>query len=114
MLDGLPKYDSLGYEIKYFAVEHTSVNASDFDYLPVEYSVPVAENEGHIASIGTEYEISSPDGMNYVRNVQTQENSDVPYYALIEAGYFYQIRYIKRLLYVDKSCGRHCQADIRG
>ena len=89
VLDGLPKYDGLGYEIKYFAVEHTSVNASDFDYLPVEYSVPVAvKNEENITSIGDEYEISSPDGMSYVRNVQEHEGSDIPYYALIEGGTF--------------------------
>ena len=88
VLDGLPKYDSLGYEIRYFAVEHTQVNAADFDYTPVEYSVPTAGNEGDIVSIGTEYEITSPEALGYVRDVQSFEGSDTPYYALIEGGTF--------------------------
>ena len=36
-LQNLEKYDSLGYEIEYFAVERSMVTAGDYDYQPVEY-----------------------------------------------------------------------------
>ena len=37
-IEGLPKYDELGYEIDYFAVMNSSVTASDFDYRSVGYA----------------------------------------------------------------------------
>ena len=37
-LPGMPKYDSLGYEIFYYAIEKTNVNAGDFSYRPPRYS----------------------------------------------------------------------------
>ena len=37
VIEGLPKYDSYGYEITYYAVECTVVTASNFDYAPVKY-----------------------------------------------------------------------------
>ena len=36
-LSGVPKYDDLGYEIMYYAVERTVVKASDYDYRAVQY-----------------------------------------------------------------------------
>ena len=36
-LQNLEKYDSLGYEIEYFAVERSMVTAGDYDYQLVEY-----------------------------------------------------------------------------
>ena len=44
VLSGLPKYDDYGYEIIYYAVEHTLVNATDFDYTDTIYSV--ADEDG--------------------------------------------------------------------
>lgn len=40
VLEDMPKYDSLGYEIIYYAVERTSVDAAAFDYQDVQYGVP--------------------------------------------------------------------------
>lgn len=37
-IEGLPKYDALGYEIDYFAVMNSMVSAADFDYLETGYS----------------------------------------------------------------------------
>lgn len=37
VFSGLDKYDDDGYEYTYYAIEHTSVNASDFDYPPAQY-----------------------------------------------------------------------------
>ena len=37
-LDGLPMYDSLGYEIDYFATVDTTIDYASFFYLPVQYS----------------------------------------------------------------------------
>ena len=38
-LENVPKYDENGYEIFYYATEHTVVNAADFDYQDVQYAV---------------------------------------------------------------------------
>lgn len=37
-IEGLPKYDALGYEIDYFAVMDSMVSTADFDYLDTGYS----------------------------------------------------------------------------
>ena len=42
VFSSLPKYDSLGYEIYYYAVENTHVNASDFDYKDTALPIPLA------------------------------------------------------------------------
>ena len=39
-LSNMPKYDALGYEILYYAVERSSVDTSAFDYDDVIYGVP--------------------------------------------------------------------------
>lgn len=36
-LEGMPKYDTFGFEIQYYAVERTVVHASDYDYQAVQY-----------------------------------------------------------------------------
>ncbi|MDR3766598.1 MAG: Cna B-type domain-containing protein, partial [Butyricicoccus sp.] len=38
-LSGVPKYDSLGYEILYYAVEHTVAAAGDYDYQAAKYAL---------------------------------------------------------------------------
>ncbi len=40
VLEDMPKYDSLGYEILYYAVERTAVDAASFDYQDVQYGIP--------------------------------------------------------------------------
>lgn len=37
VLSRVPRYDQAGYEITYYAVERTAINAADFDYAPAEY-----------------------------------------------------------------------------
>lgn len=86
-LSGLPKYDSFGYEIKYYAVEHTAINTQNFDYLDVQYAVPESEESYVPKYIGTEYDVTE-DGLEYVQNIQTPEE---PHFALIEGGTFTNI-----------------------
>ncbi len=90
VLSGLPKYDELGYEIIYYATEHTVINAGDFDYQDVEYAVPNPDGgAGALLPIGTEYDITEESYKNaYVRDVMGLENADSPHYALIEGGTF--------------------------
>ena len=73
-LDNVPKYDSLGYEIMYYAVEKTKVNDEDFDYADVIY-----EMNGE--QIGTELSRGQKSG-EYTIEV------DGKYYALQENGTF--------------------------
>lgn len=83
----MPKYDDYGYEIFYYALEHTMVDAGDFDYETVGYQI---QKEGGLTTIGTvkgaakgyegEYESSA-----YESPVQMVETDS---YALIENGTF--------------------------
>ena len=52
LLEDMPKYDSEGYELIYYAVEHTSVDASSFGYTDVRYSAPY--REGSLTEPGEE------------------------------------------------------------
>ena len=58
LLEDMPKYDSEGYELIYYAVEHTSVDASSFGYTDVRYSAPYKDNvltpPGEEANVGEE------------------------------------------------------------
>ena len=90
VLEGLPKYDELGYEIFYYAVEKTTVNSSQFDYTDVRYSVQIGEN---LTDIGTEYEINDVDADNdgtadYAQYVVDVSEDAVSRYALMEGGTF--------------------------
>lgn len=85
-LSGLPAYDDYGFEIQYYAVEHTMVNAQAFDYLPVQYAIPSASGDEPIP-IGTEYALADEQYHPYVLNIQPQEGQK-PHYALIENGTF--------------------------
>lgn len=51
VFSSLLKYDSLGYEIYYYAVENTHVNAADFDYLDTAISYTL---DGTLTEIGTQ------------------------------------------------------------
>ena len=86
-LSGLPKYDSLGYEVEYYATEHATINTQNFDYMDVRYSVPESEGSYSQKNIGSEYDITD-EGLAYVQNIQTAEE---PHYALIEGGTFTNI-----------------------
>ena len=89
VFSSLPKYDSLGYEIYYYAVENTHVNAADFDYLDTAISYTL---DGTLTEIGTQSGVDRgipqngegvdtavliPDGL-----------ADAGKYALLEDGTF--------------------------
>lgn len=89
VFSSLPKYDSLGYEIYYYAVENTHVNAADFDYLDTAISYTL---DGTLTEIGTQSGMDNgipqngegvdtavliPDGL-----------ADAGKYALLEDGTF--------------------------
>ena len=92
-LQDLPKYDSLGYEIFYFAVERSEILTTNFDYTAVQYGYPVTDPMGGPTEIGTEYDIPS-EYVQHVRDVsdiavedpETKDNT--PHYALKESGTF--------------------------
>ena len=54
VFSSLPKYDSLGYEIYYYAVENTHVNASDFDYEDTALAYPFGGANTTPSRIGTQ------------------------------------------------------------
>lgn len=54
VFSSLPKYDSLGYEIYYYAVENTHVNASDFDYKDTALAYPFGGANTTPSRIGTQ------------------------------------------------------------
>lgn len=54
VFSSLPKYDSLGYEIYYYAVENTHVNASDFDYEDTALAYPFDGTNTTPIRIGTQ------------------------------------------------------------
>ena len=54
VFSSLPKYDSLGYEICYYAVENTHVNAADFDYEDTALAYPFGGANTTPSRIGTQ------------------------------------------------------------
>ena len=54
VFSSLPRYDSLGYEIYYYAVENTHVNASDFDYKDTALAYPFGGANTTPSRIGTQ------------------------------------------------------------
>ena len=83
-ITGAPKYDDAGYEILYFAVEHSSVNTADFDYQPAAYAVP-AGSSGELLSIGT---VSDVDQAYLEQGYAVAVPDASGEYALVEGGTF--------------------------
>ena len=92
VFSSLPKYDSLGYEIYYYTVENTHVNASDFDYEDTALAYPFGGANTTPSRIGTQSDMDDgipqngegvdtavliPDGL-----------ADAGKYALLEDGTF--------------------------
>ena len=90
-ISGAPKYDDYGYEIIYYAVEKTSVEASDFDYVDTEYRLEGKDN-GQTTDLGTEYDPANGAEENeYVIDIQDVKDDDSEtetHYALREEGTF--------------------------
>lgn len=102
--EGLPKYDNDGYEITYYAVEKTSVDAAAFDYEATEYGIghargtgdtPVASPTDAEKCYDVDY-IGGPGGSNGESGGSDEPAPMVPVsaegearvYALIEGGTF--------------------------
>lgn len=58
-IENLPKYDDLGYEIEYFAVMNSQVDAGDFDYLETAYASG-RDTVGTIGIFGTATKVEAP------------------------------------------------------
>lgn len=87
--ENLPKYDTYGYEIVYYAVEKTTVNKADFDYQDVAYSIPDENGGAEPAYIGTEFEQAvSAQQKGYVIDISGFDDSEGAHYALFEGGTF--------------------------
>lgn len=93
VFSSLPKYDSLGYEIYYYAVENTHVNASDFDYEDTALAYPFGGANTTPSRIGTQSAIdpgpipTDEDGTP-VAVLIPDGQSDAGKYALLEDGTF--------------------------
>lgn len=79
-ISGLPRYDDYGYEILYYATEHTVIDWSAIDYVEVEYKFGGA-------GIGS---ASDPTDLAHVVDVTILENTRAgeKLYALQESGTF--------------------------
>ena len=99
-LSNMRKYDDYGFEIMYYAVERTVVNASQFDYQIAQYAYDIdGDGSTEAVLIGTRDKIES-EYSNYVLDLSstgyTWENnedrpdsgSDYARYALREDGTF--------------------------
>ena len=82
---GLPKYDSLGYEIFYYAAEHTAVDTGLLEYVDVSYDM-----DG--TALGTMYEPNETalnDENAYVQKLESDGDAgEKTEYALKEEGTF--------------------------
>lgn len=95
-IEGVPKYDALGYEMTYYAIEKTIVDRGSFDYTDVYYLDPNHDGTDEDVTsedyIGSEYEVTEAAIENgYVQNVSDVELGDgygTSHYALIEEGTF--------------------------
>ena len=99
-LSNMQKYDDYGFEIMYYAVERTVVNAGQFDYQIAQYAYDIEEDESAEAVlIGTRDEVEETYG-DYVLDLnstdykwennedQPDSGSDYANYALREDGTF--------------------------
>ena len=104
-LAGVQKYDALGYEITYYAVEHTVAAAGDYDYQAAKYSIK--DGDGNVTELGTRDEPTEDAETNgqvvdLLKNtlwangvpsdlseeIGTFENGGSARYALVEGGTF--------------------------
>lgn len=82
-IENLPKYDDLGYEIEYFAVMNSQVDAGDFDYLETAYARG-RDTVGTTRIFGTATKVKDPQ-RNPVENV-AEDGEDL--YALQSGNTF--------------------------
>lgn len=92
-IEDLPKYDAQGYEIFYYATEHSNIDWAQLDYTEVQYAFPDPNNAVLWINIGTQTDLSASydKTLNYVVNVGSEDiGTDAPgaHYALREDGMF--------------------------
>lgn len=99
ILSNMQKYDDYGFEIMYYAVERTVVNASQFDYQIAQYAYDIdGDGSTEAVLIGTRNEVKS-EYSNYVLDLNNGDyswddddkpnsESDYARYALREDGTF--------------------------
>lgn len=92
-IEDLPKYDEQGYEIFYYATEHSNIDWAQLDYTEVQYAFPDPNNAVLWINIGTQTKLSESydKTLNYVVNVGSEDiGTDAPgaHYALREDGMF--------------------------
>lgn len=92
-IEDLPKYDAQGYEIFYYATEHSNIDWAQLDYTEVQYAFPDSSAPGDWMNIGTQTDLSASydKTLNYVVNVGSEDiGTDAPgaHYALREDGMF--------------------------
>lgn len=87
ILNSLPKYDSYGYEITYYALEHTAVDSAAFGYRDTEYSL---DTGGTSMDLGTAlHPAAGAEDGHYVISVPNDAaNSGRKGYALVQEGTF--------------------------
>ena len=92
-IEDLPKYDAQGYEIFYYATEHSNIDWAQLDYTEVQYAFPDPNNAVQWINIGTQTKLSESydPKLNYVVNVGSEDiGTDAPgaHFALREDGMF--------------------------
>lgn len=92
-IEDLPKYDAQGYEIFYYATEHSNIDWAQLDYTEVQYAFPDSSAPGDWMNIGTQTKLNESYDLdlNYVVNVGSEDiGTDAPgaHYALREDGMF--------------------------
>lgn len=92
-IEDLPKYDAQGYEIFYYATEHSNIDWAQLDYTEVQYAFPDPNNAVQWINIGTQTKLSESydPKLNYVVSVGSEDiGTDAPgaHFALREDGMF--------------------------
>ena len=101
-LSNVQKYDSLGYEIFYYAVERTKINFESYDYDVAHYSHPDPDDENKMIDLGSRDELSEAgkenvggygdlildmqEGGDGYQAIPEVNKADYPSYALLEGG----------------------------
>lgn len=101
-LSNVQKYDSLGYEIFYYAVERTKINFESYDYDVAHYSHPDPDDENKMIDLGSRDELSEEgkkhvgeygnlildmqEGGDGYQAIPEDNKADYPNYALLEGG----------------------------
>ena len=85
VIEGLPKYDDLGYEIDYFATMDSVVSTGDFDYLSTAYAPGSAINSDNVFATSDKM-FGNADNKHLIEDVSSDPDTDN--YALMSGNTF--------------------------